>query len=69
MVKRNRTDIAREIDKPHPGISSSARQPSKLNVNSSDDIIVWLANAHENKRARQVVEWESSQPVYLRSAV
>lgn len=69
MVKRNRTDIAREIDKPHTGISSSARHSSKLNLNSSDDIIVWLANAHENKRARQVVEWESSQPVYLRSAV
>ncbi len=25
---------------------------------SSDDLIVSLADAHENKRARQVVEWE-----------
>lgn len=68
MVKRNRTDIAREIDKPHAALSST-RQTSKLNLNPNDDIIVWLANAHENKRARQVVEWERAQPVYLRSAV
>ncbi len=29
--------------------------------NSSDDIIISLADAHENKRARQVIEWESMQ--------
>jgi hypothetical protein len=31
-----------------------------------DDLIVSLANAHENRRARQVNEWEEMRPNYLR---
>lgn len=31
-----------------------------------DDVIVSLANAHENRRARQVTEWEQMRQVYFR---
>lgn len=34
-----------------------------------DDLITSLANAYENKRARQVVEWELSQPSNIHRAV
>jgi len=34
--------------------SSKRSQPKYI-----DDLIVSLANAHENRRARQVTEWES----------
>lgn len=68
MVKRTRTDIAREIDKPLLD-QTSARANSRINPNKADDLIVTLANAHENKRARQVVEWERSQPNYVRQGV
>ncbi|MFN2501137.1 MAG: hypothetical protein ABR530_03890 [Pyrinomonadaceae bacterium] len=30
-----------------------------------DDLIVSLANAHENRRARQVTEWEQMRQPYL----
>ena len=36
---------------------SSARSQSKDNPRF-DDLIVSLTNAHENRRARQVTEWE-----------
>lgn len=68
MVKRTRTDIAREIDKPLHD-QTSTRPNSRFNLNKADDLIVTLANAHENKRARQVVEWERAQPMYLRQSV
>jgi hypothetical protein len=29
-----------------------------INIAAVDDVIVSLANAHENRRARQVTEWE-----------
>lgn len=64
MVKRNRTEIAREIKEPRS--DNASRQSSRTSISPADDVIVTLANAHENKRARQVTEWESSQPLYLR---
>jgi hypothetical protein len=33
---------------------------------SADEVIVWLANTHENKRARQVSDWERVQPANIR---
>ena len=63
MVKRNRTNNARELDTP---LSDQASSRSRTNTNSTDDVIVTLADAHENKRARQVTEWERAQPMYLR---
>lgn len=65
MVKRNRTHIAREITDPLID-NASAHPSSQANPNPNDEVIVTLANAHENKRARQVTEWERSQPLYLR---
>ena len=65
MVKRNRTEIARELDKPFSD-NASTRSSSRININPTDDVIGTLANAHENKRARQVHEWERAQSVYLR---
>lgn len=67
MVERNRTSIPHETDKPLPH-RASTRQ-SLNNQQLTDDLIVTLANAYENKRARQVVEWETAQPAYVRQAV
>lgn len=33
---------------------------------SADEVIVWLANTHENKRARQVSEWQRAQSANVR---
>jgi hypothetical protein len=68
MVKGNRTDIARKLDKPLSE-NASTRPSSRFNPNNADDVIITLADAYENKRARQVTEWERAQPVYLRQAV
>ncbi len=68
MVKRNRTTIAREIDKTPPG-HASARKSAKNEKYATDDIILSLSNAHENRRARQVFEWESVQPLNVQQAV
>lgn len=67
MVKRNHTRIDREISNPHSD-NASARSASQTSTNPNDDVIVTLANAHENKRARQVTEWERAQPLYLRQS-
>jgi hypothetical protein len=56
MVKRERETTSRKIDKSNenenPALLSAP--PSKPN----DDLIISLSDAYENKRARQVVEWE-----------
>ena len=58
MVKRANETTSRKIDKSneneHPALLSAP--PSKPNPN--DDLIISLSDAYENKRARQVVEWE-----------
>jgi hypothetical protein len=68
MVKRTRTNIAREIDKSTPD-HASARKSTQKEKQPSDDIILSLSNAHENRRARQVFEWESVQPLNVQQAV
>ncbi|HMQ04048.1 MAG TPA: hypothetical protein PKD26_09045 [Pyrinomonadaceae bacterium] len=65
MVKRTRTEIAREIDKPLSE-PASTRSPSRKFKSSTDEVLAALANAYENRRARQVFEWERAQPAYLR---
>ena len=40
---------------------SETLSPNRSNIKNAprfDDLIVSLANAHENRRARQVTEWE-----------
>jgi hypothetical protein len=65
MVSRNEnTHDTDRISHSNSDRSSAARNPvSKLN---SDEVILSLANTHENKRARQVSEWERVQPANIR---
>lgn len=62
MVKNAAAKSPYDIAKP---LSAAARtsttQPQQFIRNSADDIILSLANAYENKRARQVSEWERVQ--------
>ncbi|PYS87847.1 MAG: hypothetical protein DMF62_11155 [Acidobacteria bacterium] len=46
----------------------SARRSTQNNSTTSDEIIVSLANTYENKRARQVNEWERVQVNNVRRA-
>ncbi len=69
MVKRKNKNIADEITKLNENetlavvnyISDliSTRLPKSKENNLNDDLIVSLSDAYENKRARQVFEWES----------
>lgn len=43
-----------EIRKPHPILSSSKSRT----IEKTDDVILSLSDAYENRRARQVQEWE-----------
>ena len=68
MVKQENTKIASEINKLNENESLAVldyistlltKRSFKSKTNqSNDDLIVSLADAHENKRARQVLEWE-----------
>ena len=62
MVK-HATDHARKPEKPLTSRSTQASAPQSQHFqrNSADEIIVSLANAYENRRARQVTEWERDQ--------
>ena len=68
MVKRINQNIASEINKLNENESLavlqyisqllSTRISQQKNNLLNDDLIVSLADAYENKRARQVFEWE-----------
>jgi len=68
MVNRTQKDFALQKNDPQdtsPAIHhsrSSARSRSQENIHN-DDVIISLADAYENKRARQVNEWERRQVV------
>lgn len=66
MVKRIPTPIARNTDKSSSRPAASRSNPKER---PSDDLIVTLSNAHENRRARQVQEWESVQPLNVQRAI
>lgn len=65
MVKRTNTRVASKISKLNENETLAVRgllstRTSKSKENSlNDDLIVSLSDAYENKRARQVVEWEN----------
>lgn len=72
MVKQHNRNVAGEIDKLNENETHavldyitellSARIPKSKEQNSiNDELIVSLQDAHENKRARQVFEWESAR--------
>ena len=59
MVNRNDIDTLRRTDKVHESDSPAIRSiSSRRDTPKNDDIIMSLANSYENKRARQVTEWE-----------
>ena len=70
MVKRDNNRVASELDKLNAQDAAaiinhalpSGRSQSKENF-KNDDLIVSLADAYENQRARQVTEWEKRQHV------
>ena len=68
MANPIRTSDAREIEIPLSD-NAASRTASRSNSNTTDEMIVTLANAYENKRARQVTEWERAQPLYVRNAI
>lgn len=68
MVKQNKNTIVSEIDKLNENdtlavldyiseLLSKPKSQSKENP-KTDELIVSLSDAYENKRARQVFEWE-----------
>ena len=78
MVKQSNPKIIREIDKLNEKESLavldyisdllSTRLPKSKENFTNDDIIVSLSDAVENKRARQVFEWERVRRKYLHRA-
>lgn len=68
MVNRINRKVGREIDTLTKSDAAAARSYianalASRNTNSKndppvDEVIAHLANAHENRRARQVTEWE-----------
>ncbi|MGD9589855.1 MAG: hypothetical protein AB7Q37_15930 [Pyrinomonadaceae bacterium] len=68
MADRPITDSVRRIDS-QSNEKSSALISTRPHKKLIDDVIVGLANSYENKRARQVTEWERAQPAYLRRAI
>lgn len=78
MVNQTNNNIARELSQLEPHEAQAAvqyisqllsRRISKQKDNSTgDDLIVSLADAYENKRARQVVEWEKMRRQNLQRA-
>ncbi|HMO80341.1 MAG TPA: hypothetical protein PKD24_06085 [Pyrinomonadaceae bacterium] len=65
MVNKLNKSASRDIRPPQTflGDSASARSSVKQRTSNIDDIIRSLSEAHENKRARQVVEWVRQQSV------
>jgi hypothetical protein len=62
MVKHTSATTARDID--NPSIRTDQASVSKTTHQirpQADEVILSLANAYENKRARQVTEWERAQ--------
>lgn len=63
MGKQTRIGVAGDLDKtaasdPVPHRLSPKHLPSRTNHQTDDELIVSLSDAYENRRARQVVEWE-----------
>ncbi|MEJ7847228.1 MAG: hypothetical protein WKF92_03955 [Pyrinomonadaceae bacterium] len=57
-------DSSNENENPFPAYSSkslSARKSHSTENSFKDDLIMSLSDAYENKRARQVTEWERRQ--------
>lgn len=62
LDRLTRQDAAAAVNFISENLSYSRSQPKQI-----DDLIVSLANAHENRRARQVTEWEKMRQYNVRS--
>ncbi len=65
---RRRDKLTRQ-DTPINYISDTFSSSRTKDTPRFDDLIVSLANAHENRRARQVTEWEQMRRYNIRAAV
>ena len=62
MVKHTSATTARAIDNPSPRSDQPSISKTLHPIRpQADDVILSLSNAYENKRARQVTEWERTQ--------
>jgi hypothetical protein len=71
MVKQTNNKLVREIDKLNESETLAVNQyisellsarPAKSNdTTSNDDLIASLSDKRENRRARQVMEWEKAR--------
>jgi|RhiMethySRZTD1v2_1073278.scaffolds.fasta_scaffold175614_2 hypothetical protein len=64
----NRMNEAQEpnVNSPSNTDHSSVHTKAKAAAAGSDEVIVSLANNYENRRARQVTEWERVQATNIR---
>lgn len=71
MVKRTNTNVAREINKKRSASAdlTSTHQRNHNRKHIDDDLIVLLGDSYENKRARQVGEWERAQLSNIHQAI
>ena len=58
QIRTNSTDETRKFNDQHIPPKPLSLRPSYSTENNSEDVIVSLSNAYENRRARQVGEWE-----------
>ena len=62
MVKHTSAITARDFDNPSTRTDQALVSKTTHQIRpQADDVILSLANAYENKRARQVTEWERTQ--------
>lgn len=57
-IRTKSTDETRKFNDPQSPPKPLSLRTSYSKENISDDVIVSLSNAYENRRARQVGEWE-----------
>ena len=77
MVKRTNKSVTGDIGNFSESIKSASFFPEQFPANRSnsheptagDDLIVLLSDAYENKRARQVIEWEDLRRQTFQRAV
>ena len=69
MVKQTSATTARNIDNTSTRTDQSSVSKKTHPIRpQADDVILSLSNAYENKRARQVTEWERTQATRLHRA-
>ena len=68
MVNRNLTDTARSQHSPDNSTRDQPERQVSAKAVYVDDVITSLTNAHENRRARQVTDWQELGAKTFRAA-